>query len=250
MPPGEEDKTGQGNTGQQPGDSTPPAQPAPGAEPKGKIEEINVSKLTQENPNTIEVDWGAAESGKENAFFEGPTKSVPASEKPPGSGPTASSSAPITSGPSFEIGIKVLIAIIDFIMSNILCKIAGDSSSHSYTADKTSKDNLKDALMMIMDDHKIKLPNWAVVLFAFLAAYGIQIMAAIEARKDKNQQKKNPDAATIPSVKEALKPGVFEKDGKLYRRYQNGAVHERKFKPDGTEIIIGQPSRRRLSAAA
>lgn len=248
MPPGDENKTGDPNSGENPAVTTTPEQPAP--PPQSKIEEVNVSKLTQENPNTIEVDWGGAEQGKENSFFEGPTKQV-AEVKPPGSGPGASpGSAATPSGPSFEIGIKVLIAIIDFIMSNVLCKIAGDTSAHSYTADKGSKDNLKDALMMIMEENKIKLPTWVVVLFAFLAAYGFQIMAAIEARKEKTKQKKNPDTATTPSAKEALQPGVFEKDGKLWRRYANGAVHERKFNPDGTEKIIGKPSRRMLSEAA
>jgi len=246
MPPGDETKTGEENTGIKPEVPAQPVQPEQPVRPK--TEEINVSNLTQENPNTIEVDWGAAEKGQENAFFKGPTKPV-AEVKPLGNsgGPSATATP---SGPSFEIGIKVLIAIIDFIMSNVLCKIAGDTSAHAYTADKGSKDNLKDALMMIMEENKIKLPAWVVVLFAFLAAYGFQIMAAIDARKEKNKQKKNPDTFTTPSAKEALQPGVFEKDGKLWRRYANGAVHERKFNLDGTEKIIGKPSRRMLSEAA
>lgn len=246
MPPGDETKTADQNSGEKPAVITAPVHPV--NPPQSKIEEVNVSKLTQENPNTIEVDWGGAEQGNENAFFKGPTKHVP-DVKAPGSS-SVSSSSPTPSGPSFEIGIKVLIAIIDFIMSNVLCKIAGDTSAHAYTADKGSKDNLKDALMMILEENKIKLPTWLVVLFAFLAAYGFQIMNAIDARKEKNKQKKNPDTVTTLSAKEAIQPGVFEKDGRLYRRYANGAVHERKFNPDGTEKIIGKPSRRMLSEAA
>lgn len=247
MPPGEEIKTGDENPGANAGGSTPSVEPV-----KAKTEAVDVTKLTQEDENTIQVEWGSSDGGKENAFFDAPTKAV-ADPKPAGSSgssPAASSSAASTpKGPSFEIGIKVLIAIIDFIMSNVLCKIAGDKTSHAYTADKTSKDNLTDSLMLIMEENRVKIPNWLVVLFAFLAAYGFQIMAAIDSRKEKSQGKKDNTGVTA-SAKDALKPGVYEKDGKLWRRYQNGAVHERRFRQDGTEIIIGQPSRRRILEAA
>lgn len=252
MPPGDESKIGEGTTGAKPDSTIQPAQPSvQPVQPKVKTEEVNITNLTEENPNTITVDWGTQEDGgKTGSFFDGPTRAV-SEVKPPGGSPSSSGSAPAPKGASFEIGIKVLVAVIDFIMSNVLCKIAGDKSAHAYTADKTSKENLQDSLMMILEENKVNLPTWVVVLFAFLAAYGFQIMSAIDARKEKNQHKKDPEAksATL-SVKEALKPGVFEKDGKLYRRYQNGAVHERKFKLDGTEITIGQPPRRGLSQAA
>lgn len=205
---------------------------------KAKTEKVDVSNLVAENPNTITVEWGS-ESGKENSFFEGPTRTVDEPAKAPGN----STSATQSSG-TFSIGIKVLIAIIDFLMSTVLKIIAGDNYSGSFTADTKSKENLELALNMIMEENKIKLPTWLVVLFAFLAAYGFQIMSAIDARKNKN---KNPEKT---DDREALKIGPFEKDGIKYRRYANGAVHERKFKPNGDEIIIGQPSRRRVLEAA
>jgi len=133
---------------------------------KAKTEEVDVSKLNQENKDTIQVDWGASEKGKENAFFQGPTKKVPEAPKQPAS--SASSQTSI-SAPNFELGIKILIAIIDFIMSNVLWKIAGEGKSSSYTADPESKKNLQDSLLLVLGESRIKMPPWLVCLFAFLA---------------------------------------------------------------------------------
>lgn len=238
MDPLEEGKTGTtentGNVVENSNTTIPASNPS-----KAKTEEVDVSKLNQENKDTIQVDWGASEKGKENAFFQGPTKKVPEGPKAP-SGST--STQPPISGPSFELGIKILIAVIDFIMSNILWKIAGEGKSSSYTADPESKKNLQDSLILLIGETRIKMPPWLVCLFAFLAAYGIQILAAIDARKNKSQKKaddKNP-----------LEPGLFEKDGKMFRRYANGNVREARFDPQGNEIVIGQPPKLHRRRAA
>lgn len=199
---------------------------------KPKTEEIDISKMTNENPDTISVDWGASEKGKENAFFTGPTKPVADAPK----NASGSSSTAPSSGASFTIGIKVLIAVIDFIISNVLCKVAGDKHASSYTADKESKNNLQDSLIMILEENRVKIPTWLVVLFAFLAAYGFQIMGAINTRKNKLPEAKAND-------KDPITPGLFQKDGKTWRRYANGNVREAKFDENGTEILIGQPTK-------
>lgn len=216
----------------------------PSSEPtvKPKTEAVNVSNLTQENKDTIQVDWGASEQGKENSFFSGPTKKVPEVPK----SEFSTSSQNVVSGPSFEIGVKVLIAIIDFIMSNVLWKISGDGKASSYAADVESKKNLQDSLIMILGEQKIKMPTWLICLFAFLAAYGFQIMAAIDARKNKQQNK----TAKV-NDKASLEPGLFTQNGKQWRRYANGSVREAKFDVAGNEVIVGQPpkfsSRRRAA---
>lgn len=194
---------------------------------KPKTEGIDVSQLNQEDPNIIHVAW----DDDPNKPFTGQTKPVSEPPKPPGGG--TSPINPVSTS-SFNVGIKVLVEVVDFIMSNVLWKVAGEGKAASYAADVTSKNNLKDALVMIFEENKMNIPTWLVVLFAFLAAYGFQIMGAINIRKNKQSEKN-------PNNKAPLEPGVFETDGKLYRRYANGAVHERKFNMDGTEKIIGQP---------
>ncbi len=218
----------QGNEG-----SKTPVQP--GAT-KPNAEKVDISKLSDQNPNIIELDWGAAEQGKENAFFKGPTKQVEnAPGTHPGSNQNNSSNTSGSKPSNYRVGIKVLVAIIDFAMSTICQKIAKDSSPTPYQAEPNNKQILEDSIVAILDESKVvKIPTWLIVLFAFLSAYGFQIMAAIESRKNSKSPSTNQDTS--------MKAGVFSKDGKMYRRYANGSEREMKFDKDGVEILIGQPT--------
>ena len=239
MDPSEETKPTPANN--QATETTSATTSVPPAPSKPKTEEIDVTKLTQEDANTISVDWGNPAAPKGDDLFAGPTKPIPNGTPPPG----APKPGPVTPiDPSkFKTGIKVMVLVIDFVLSNILYKIAGDGTASSYTADKPSRENLEEALCLLLEERQKLVPTWLVVLFAFLAAYGFQIMAAIQVRqkRDKPQTIKIASNDSMP-----MEPGLFKgTDGKMYRRYRNGSVKEAQFDESGKEKIIGQPSRRK-----
>lgn len=153
--------------------------------PKEKIEFIDVTALSQEDKNVIEVDWGASERGESGKLFDGPVKPVP--DQPIGGGGDpgigGGSSGGTFNKEDFRVSVKILVAVIDFAMSSLLRWIAKAEKVSHYTADKEAKKNLEDSIIEILAENKAKMPAWLVILFAFLAAYGFQVMGAIADRK-------------------------------------------------------------------
>ena len=206
-----------------------------------KTEKINVDNMTEEDKGMLEVDWG---NDKKDDLLKGKTK--PVIDQPKSSPLTATVTQP-TDPAKFKFGISVVVMVIDFILSNILAKIAGDGEKPtSYTADKTGRETFEESLCLLLDTKRDFIPTWLVVLLAFASAWGFQIMAAIQSR---GQKGKAPSEKTITD-KDAFKPGLFiGTDGKVYRRYANGAVRQAQFNPDGTEKRVGAPTRVHKAAA-
>lgn len=153
-------------------------------EPKPKLEEYDVTKMSQEDPSLLTLEWDTdTTKGPYDDILKGKTeeKTVP----PPIGGQTPG--APPTFVPynkeKFRNGVKVLILIIDFLMSNLFKFIAKARNAGTYSADKEQKSILEDSILDLMDDSKVKLPPWVVCLFAFLGAYAIQAFAAFGDRK-------------------------------------------------------------------
>lgn len=244
MDPLEQDKTQQSSvipqTKETPVGNTNTPPPVPPTKPQ--TEKINVDDMTEEDKGMLEVDWG---NDKQDDLLKGKTK--PLSDQPKGTGsPIVSiAPAPAISTEKFKFGIGVVVMVIDFILSNILARIAGEGEKPTaYTADKTGRETFEESLCLLLDTKKDLIPTWLIVLLAFASAWGFQITAAIGVRNQKSKpvtQKKEND-------KDALKPGLFiGTDGKVYRRYLNGSVKLAQFNPDGSEKIIGQPSRRKAA---
>lgn len=216
-------------------------EPSVTTQPKPKTEELDVTKMTQEDPNRMTVEWGEPSAAKKDDLFEGPTKPLPGQPASPGApkpGP-----APQIDPSKFKTGVMVLVLVIDFILSSVLCKVAGEGKPSEYTADKASRETLEQSLCLLFEERQKLIPTWLVVLFAFLAAYGFQIMNVIQTRQKggKPQTIKVASNDNIP-----MEPGLFKgTDGKLYRRYRNGSVKEAQFDEQGKEKVIGQPTRRK-----
>lgn len=223
-------------------EGVPPAvtnNPVPPVSNAVKTEKVNVDEMAEENKGMLEVDWG---NEKNDDLLKGKTR--PISEIKTNLSITPAPAAPVDKE-KFQFGIGVVVAVIDFILSNILAKIAGDGEkATSYTADKTGRQTFEEALCLLLETKRDLMPTWLIVLLAFASAWGFQIMAAIQVKT----QKSKPVTEKISNDKDSLKPGLFiGTDGKVYRRYQNGSSRLAQFNPDGSEKIIGQPARRKAT---
>lgn len=222
--------------------AAPPVPPIPPV-PAKNTEKLDVNEMHQEEKGMLEVSWGEEKGGDD--LFKGKTRTVADTPKlPPNQkGPDT----PPASIEKFKFGISVVVMVIDFILSNILAKIAGEGEKPgSYTADKEGKETFEQSLCLLLDMKKDLIPTWLIVLLAFASAWGFQIMGAIKSRG----QKSKPPSEKNMNEKDSLKPGLFVgKDDKVYRRYANGSVHPAKWNQDGTEKIIGAPTRYSRKAA-
>lgn len=216
--------------------TTSPASPTP---PK-KTEMLDVQELQQEDKGMLEVDWGSG-NGKDD-LLGGSKKPVP----------QTTASTVISLQPNspkqeekFKFGIQVLVMVLDFILSNVLAKIAGEGEKPTvYTADKEGRENFEQSLCLLLDTKRDFIPTWLIVLLAFASAWGFQIMAAIQTRAKKGK----PVSERKESAEDSLKPGLFiGTDGKPYRRYANGSVRPAQFDQFGNEKIVGAPTRKRAA---
>jgi hypothetical protein len=223
-----------------PAPETPSAPVAPAIAPK-KTERLNVDDMTEEDKGMLEVDWG---NDKKDDLLNGPKKPVPEQPKTTSVQPGTPPAQPI-SNEKFKFGISVVVMVVDFILSNVLARIAGDGEkATSYTADKDGRVTFEESLCLLLDTKKDLIPTWLIVLLAFASAWGFQIMAAIQIRN----QKTKPVTEKKQNSNEPSKPGLFiGTDGKPYRRYANGSIRLAQFNSDGTERIVGQPARRKAA---
>ena len=183
-------RNGLNNTAENPTQVPPQATDTPKTEPiKQVLEDINVSQMSDENPDMVTVDWGAQKSGEPYAFFDGKTEQK--ADDPGAKTSGSDNKVPPSSGEpgakfnkdTFRVGVKVLVQIIDFLMATGLRILAKGKNDSEYRAKQASKDILEDSIIDILDEHKVRIPPGLIVLFAFLSAYAFQIMGAIADRK-------------------------------------------------------------------
>lgn len=203
-----------------------------------KIENIDVSKMSEEDPDVLPFNWGGEKD--QYKHIDAKTQPIPEATKNQVNQPPVDNPA---SGKKFETGVRIFVEVLDWGMSELLAKISGKHTATAYVAEKESKSNLRDAIIMILEEAKAKIPTWMVLLFAFLACYGFQIKDAITERRNSQREKR-------PEEPHSLQPGKFMRDDVEYRRYKNGSEYPTKYNSSGQEIIIGQPVKRTLRKAA
>lgn len=106
------------------------------------------------------------------------------------SGPISSTGAPLKSKEDFRSGVKAALMVVDYVISLIAMKIAGDVRQDTYTADTQQKKLLEDVLVEYLYGKQTQMPMWLTITLAVAGSYGLILFSAVQRRRTMNKNKK------------------------------------------------------------
>lgn len=96
----------------------------------------------------------------------------------------------IKSRDELRSGVKAAIMVVDYVISLIAMKIAGDTRQNAHTADTSQKKLLEDVIVEYLFGKQQAMPLWLTLVFAIAGSYGLILFAAIRQRNQINKNKK------------------------------------------------------------
>lgn len=122
----------------------------------------------------------------------------------------------IKSRDELRSGVKAAIMVVDYVISLIAMKIAGDTRQNAHTADTSQKKLLEDVIVEYLFGKQQAMPLWLTLVFAIAGSYGLIIFAAIRQRSQINKNKKLVAASEEPRreyPKQDYRDNTPSKDG-------------------------------------